>query len=87
LELGEDLIRFVADRPGHDLRYSVDCGKLRALGWRPRVPIVEGLAATVAWYRDNRPWWEKIKSGEWRRYYEVQYRELHEAGSEADADR
>ena len=87
LGLGEDLIRFVADRPGHDLRYSVDCSKLRALGWQPQVPVGEGMAATVAWYRDNRAWWEKIKSGEWRRYYEVQYRELHEPDSEAAPDR
>jgi dTDP-glucose 4,6-dehydratase len=86
LDLGTDLIRFVADRLGHDLRYSVDCSKLRALGWQPRVPVSKGLAATVAWYRDNRAWWEKIKSGEWRSYYEVQYRELHEQGSKAATD-
>jgi dTDP-glucose 4,6-dehydratase len=74
LDLGDDVIRFVADRPGHDRRYAVDCAKLRALGWEPHVGFNAGLAATVDWYRDNRWWWEKIKSGEWRRYYEAQYK-------------
>ena len=71
-----ELIRFVADRPGHDRRYSIDCGKLQALGWRPATPFETGLERTVSWYRDNPPWWRKIKSGEWREYYEQQYQEL-----------
>jgi dTDP-glucose 4,6-dehydratase len=71
-----ELIRFVADRPGHDRRYSIDCGKLQALGWRPATPFETGLERTVSWYRDNPPWWRKIKSGEWRKYYEQQYQEL-----------
>jgi len=70
------LIRFVTDRPGHDRRYSVDCAKLRALGWRPATGFAEGLERTVAWYRDNPGWWRAIKSGAWRAYYEQQYREL-----------
>ncbi len=76
--LGKDagLIRHVTDRPGHDRRYSVDCSRLRALGWAPRTSFEEGLAATVAWYRDNRAWWERLKSGEWRAYYERQYKGL-----------
>ena len=76
--LGKDagLVRYVTDRPGHDRRYSVDCSKLRALGWAPRTSFEGGLAATVAWYRDNRVWWEPLKSGEWRAYYERQYEGL-----------
>jgi len=67
------LLRRVDDRPGHDRRYSVDTSKLRALGWEPTVPFDEGLRTTVEWYRDNRAWWEPIKSGEYRAYYEQQY--------------
>ena len=67
------LIRHVADRPGHDRRYALDTARLRALGWAPRRSFDDALAATVAWYRDNRAWWEPIKSGEYRRYYEEQY--------------
>ena len=76
--LGKDagLVRYVTDRPAHDRRYSVDCSKLRALGWAPRTSFEDGLAATVAWYRDNRAWWERLKSGEWRAYYERQYEGL-----------
>jgi dTDP-glucose 4,6-dehydratase len=67
------LLRRVDDRPGHDRRYSVDTTKLRALGWAPRTTFDEGLRATVDWYRENRAWWEAIKSGEFRTYYEQQY--------------
>jgi len=67
------LVRHVADRPGHDRRYAVDDAKLRALGWAPVQSFDDGLAATVDWYRDNRAWWEPIKSGEYRAYYERQY--------------
>jgi dTDP-glucose 4,6-dehydratase len=68
-----DLIRFVADRPGHDRRYSIDSAKVRALGWHPATPFKTGLERTVAWYRDNPGWWRAIKSGEWREYYKRQY--------------
>ena len=68
------LVHHVEDRPGHDRRYSVDDSKLRALGWSPSHSIGEtGLRETVDWYTDNRAWWEPIKSGEYRRYYEQQY--------------
>lgn len=67
------LLRFVQDRPGHDRRYAVDCSRLRALGWSPGVPFEEGLRATVDWYRGNQGWWRKIKSGEFRTYYEQMY--------------
>jgi dTDP-glucose 4,6-dehydratase len=70
---GEDQIEHVADRPGHDRRYSLSSEKVRALGWEPRVRFEEGLAETVAWYRENEWWWGPIRSGEYRDYYARQY--------------
>jgi dTDP-glucose 4,6-dehydratase len=70
---GEELIEHVADRPGHDRRYSLSSEKVRALGWEPQVRFADGLERTVAWYRDNRWWWEPIRSGDYRAYYERQY--------------
>jgi dTDP-glucose 4,6-dehydratase len=67
------LLRSVEDRPGHDRRYSLDSRKLRGLGWSPQTPFEVGLRETVSWYRENRAWWEPIKSGEYREYYERQY--------------
>ena len=67
------LIRPVKDRPGHDRRYSVNCAKVRTLGWAPRRAFAEALAATVEWYRGHEPWWRPLKSGEFRAYYERQY--------------
>jgi dTDP-glucose 4,6-dehydratase len=69
----ESLIEHVPDRPGHDRRYSLSSDKTRALGWEPRVRFAEGLESTVAWYRDSAWWWEPIRSGEYRAYYERQY--------------
>ena len=69
----ESLVRHVADRPGHDRRYALDDSKLRALGWEPSRRLEDGLAETVEWYRANRAWWEPLKSGEYRAYYEQQY--------------
>jgi dTDP-glucose 4,6-dehydratase len=66
------LIEHVTDRPGHDRRYSLSSAKVRALGWEPRVRFAEGLEQTVAWYRDNAWWWEPIRSGDYRAYYERQ---------------
>ena len=61
------LIQFVADRPGHDLRYAVDDGKLRReLGWQPTESLATGLRKTVRWYLDNRAWWQPIRSGRYR---------------------
>ncbi len=69
-----DLVRHVEDRPGHDRRYSVDSAKLMGLGWRPEHSFDStGLAETIDWYRENRAWWEPIKSGDYRAYYEQQY--------------
>jgi len=69
----ESLMEHISDRPGHDRRYSLASDKVRALGWEARVHFAEGLERTVAWYRDNRDWWESIRSGEYREYYERQY--------------
>jgi dTDP-glucose 4,6-dehydratase len=66
-------IEHVADRPGHDRRYSLSSEKVRALGWSPRVAFSDGLRETVSWYRENAWWWEPIRSGEYRAYYERQY--------------
>jgi dTDP-glucose 4,6-dehydratase len=68
------LVRHVEDRAGHDRRYALDDAKLRGLGWAPAHSFGElGLRETVGWYRSNRAWWEPIKSGEYRAYYEQQY--------------
>ena len=69
----ESLIEYVTDRPGHDRRYSLSSGRLRALGWEPRTRFEQGLARTVQWYRDNAWWWEPIRSGAYREYYEGHY--------------
>ena len=69
----ESLIEHVRDRPGHDRRYSLSSEKVRALGWQPRMRFADGLEQTVAWYRDNGWWWEPIRSGAYREYYERQY--------------
>ncbi|HSI81847.1 MAG TPA: dTDP-glucose 4,6-dehydratase [Solirubrobacterales bacterium] len=70
----ESLIEHVADRPGHDRRYSLGSEKLRSeLGWEPAVRFDEGIERTVAWYRDNEPWWAPVRSGEYRAYYERRY--------------
>jgi len=69
----ESLLEYVTDRLGHDRRYSLSSGKVRALGWEPGTSFVEGLERTVDWYRDNEWWWSPIRSGEYREYYERQY--------------
>jgi dTDP-glucose 4,6-dehydratase len=71
----ESLIRPVADRPGHDRRYCLDTTKLRGLGWLPEADYAEGLATTVAWYREHEWWWRPIKQGDpaFKAYYDQQY--------------
>jgi dTDP-glucose 4,6-dehydratase len=69
----ESQIEHVADRPGHDVRYSLSSEKVRALGWSPKMRFSQGLEQTVAWYRDNPWWWEPVRSGSYREYYERQY--------------
>lgn len=70
----EELIAFVKDRPGHDRRYAIDPSKIhRELGWLPQTSFDDGIQKTVEWYLQNRSWWEHIRSGDYRSYYEQQY--------------
>jgi dTDP-glucose 4,6-dehydratase len=69
----ESLIEYVADRPGHDRRYSLASDKVASLGWSASTRFEDGLEPTVAWYRDNAWWWEPIRSGAYREYYQRQY--------------
>lgn len=72
----ENLIEYIADRPGHDRRYAIDSGKIEAeLGWKPAYNFNEAIRKTVEWYLENRNWWEHIISGQYRNYYELQYGE------------
>jgi dTDP-glucose 4,6-dehydratase len=74
---GEELIRFVKDRPGHDQRYAIDGAKVeRELGFTPNWTFEDGLAATVQWYRDNAEWTARVRSGAYQGYYEEQYGHL-----------
>jgi dTDP-glucose 4,6-dehydratase len=73
LDKPRGLIRHVRDRPGHDRRYSMNCDKIKALGWRSRHSFEEAMEVTVRWYVDNEWWWRKIKSGEYMAYYKEQY--------------
>ena len=74
-----DLIKFVEDRKGHDLRYSLDCSKLNQLGWMPKHSFDEALAETIQWYQSNEAWWVPIKSGEFREYYKTHYNVAYES--------
>jgi dTDP-glucose 4,6-dehydratase len=78
------LVRSVPDRPGHDRRYAMDGAKLEALGWRASVGFADGLARTVDWYRENRAWWQAVRSGDWDAYYERQYGDRLAASAPAD---
>lgn len=70
----ESLIRFVADRPGHDFRYSLDSSfARRALDWQPATGLETGLRQTVDWYLKNQEWIHRVRSGEFRKYYDTQY--------------
>ena len=69
-----DLITYVTDRAGHDLRYAIDSTKLqRELGWEPSLQFEEGIEKTVRWYLDNQPWMDRITSGAYEKYYEEMY--------------
>jgi dTDP-glucose 4,6-dehydratase len=80
----ETLVRQVADRPGHDRRYALDAERLRSTGWRPRREFEQGLADTIAWYRSHRDWWEAVKSGAYRDYYDRMYGDRLRAAAPAE---
>lgn len=70
----EDEIEFVKDRPGHDRRYAVDFSKIKnELGWEPLHSFDEWLEKTVEWYKTHEDWWREVKSGEYKKYYDLQY--------------
>lgn len=75
LDLSEDLIEYVKDRPGHDRRYSLDCSKIKKLGWRSKTSFEEGLKKTIHWYGSSRDWWHKIK--EKQKEFQEFYREWY----------
>jgi dTDP-glucose 4,6-dehydratase len=70
----ESMIEYVKDRPGHDRRYAMNITRINSdLGWTPRIDFEGGLAETIDWYKGNESWWRRIKTGEYRTYYEKQY--------------
>ncbi len=74
LDKDESMIRRVKDRPAHDRRYAICADKIETqLGWSPQVDFEHGLAETVRWYVEHEPWWRAVKSGEYQKYYELQY--------------
>ncbi|MBD3169522.1 MAG: dTDP-glucose 4,6-dehydratase [candidate division Zixibacteria bacterium] len=73
-EKPQSLITHVKDRPGHDRRYAIDCSKIKNdLGYELKIDLETGLKETIDWYKNNRQWWEKIRSGEYLKYYEKHY--------------
>ena len=70
----KSLMTYVADRLGHDRRYSVDTGKIRGLGWSPKYSFEQAMTRTIQWYRDNPWWWEKLKTGEYLAFYKQNYK-------------
>jgi len=76
---GEDMTEMVADRPGHDVRYAIEWSKIHnELGWSPSVTLEQGLQQTVEWYQEHQQWWKDAKSGEYKTYYEKQYKQQGE---------
>ena len=74
MQLDEDTIEYVKDRPGQDRRYAINHSKItRELGWKPEVSLEEGLRETVSWFRENQEWWQRVKDGSYQEYYENQY--------------
>lgn len=74
MDLKEDRLELVGDRPGHDVKYAIDASKIRnELGWEPKADFETYLKTTIEWYKTNQAWWKNIKSGEYQTYYEKQY--------------
>jgi len=74
--VGEEMIEYVADRKGHDLRYAIDYTKAKTeLGWEPKINFEEGLQQTIEWIKNNEEWWKNIKNGDYKNYYAKQYGE------------
>ncbi|HOJ18711.1 MAG: dTDP-glucose 4,6-dehydratase [Ignavibacteriales bacterium] len=74
LDKSEDLIQYVKDRPGHDRRYAIDSSKIQTeLGWKPLFTFENAIKETIDWYLSNTSWWHRIISGEYQKYYEMQY--------------
>ena len=70
----ESQIEMVKDRPGHDRRYSINWQKIKKeLGWQPQYSFEQALEQTIVWYQNHRDWWEKVKSGAYKQYYQQQY--------------
>ncbi|NCS90667.1 MAG: dTDP-glucose 4,6-dehydratase, partial [Ignavibacteria bacterium] len=74
LNKGKELIEFVKDRPGHDKRYAIDSSKIQnELGWKPHFSFEQAIEHTIDWYLENKQWWSRIISGDYLKYYELQY--------------
>jgi dTDP-glucose 4,6-dehydratase len=72
---GDDLIEYVKDRPGHDRRYAIDSSKIQnELGWKPIFEFEKAIEETINWYLNNKAWWNRIITGEYQKYYELQYK-------------
>ena len=70
----KELITFIDDRKGHDLRYSLDCSKINQLGWTPNNSFDEALEKSIDWYKKNKLWWDPIKNGNFKKFYKSQYK-------------
>lgn len=72
--MSEDMIEYVADRKGHDLRYAIDFSKAKnELGWQPEIEFADGLRSTIEWYKNNETWWRNVKNGSYQEYYKKNY--------------
>ena len=71
--VGQEMVEYVKDRPGHDRRYAINAEKLRELGWQPDWNFEQALKETIEWYQDHQDWWKRLKSGEYLEYYKKKY--------------